>query len=237
MAISRGPKIITNGLALIIDAADRNSYPGSGTAWKDVGGTSKVVADTSLVTYGDSTFICSALNQYIWFGGTAASLQNLTDSGNSHSFEVWFSPLGAVPGASDGYVLGRKGFHSGFRQLKGDGTGKSIGSSIVWYYDFSNTVVGNAISTELNTWAHMVLVINQQNNFAYAYHNGVQNGSSVALTKAIVSYGTADYFMLSGSGTDYSTNGKIAIARLYNRALTASEVSQNFNAMRKRFGV
>ena len=33
-----GPKIVTNGLVLALDAADKLSYPGSGTTWKDLGG-------------------------------------------------------------------------------------------------------------------------------------------------------------------------------------------------------
>ena len=40
MAISRGPKIVTNGLVLALDAADKNSYVGSGTTWKDLSGNS-----------------------------------------------------------------------------------------------------------------------------------------------------------------------------------------------------
>jgi len=35
-----GPKTVTNGLVLCLDAADKNSYPGSGTTWTDVSGTS-----------------------------------------------------------------------------------------------------------------------------------------------------------------------------------------------------
>jgi len=38
MAASLGPKITTNGLVLAIDAADKNSYPGSGTVWTDLSG-------------------------------------------------------------------------------------------------------------------------------------------------------------------------------------------------------
>jgi len=87
----------------------------------------------------------------------------------------------------------------------------------------------------LNTWAHLVMVVDQQSNFAYAYYNGVLNGSAVALTKALRSYGTADYFFLSGSGTDFSSNGKTAVALIYNKALSATEVLQNYNATKKRY--
>jgi hypothetical protein len=38
MAITRGPKIVRNGLVLALDAADKNSYPGTGTTWNDLSG-------------------------------------------------------------------------------------------------------------------------------------------------------------------------------------------------------
>jgi len=238
MAASLGPSIAHDtSLVAEYDAADKNSYPGTGAVWNDLSGVSNVNTDTSLVTYANSSFSCTALNQYIWFGGSVASLTNLTDTGNSHSFELWFSPLGPVPGANDGYIFGRRGYHSGFRHSKSDATGKTIGSAIIWHSDNSNTTVGNSVVMTLNTWAHLVMVVDQQNNFAYAYYNGVLNGSAVSLTKALRSYGTADYFLLSGSGTDFSSNGKTAVARIYNRALSATEILQNYNTQKARFGL
>ena len=38
MAQEYGPKIVTDGLVLSLDAADKNSYPGSGTTWYDLSG-------------------------------------------------------------------------------------------------------------------------------------------------------------------------------------------------------
>ncbi len=63
MAISRGPKIVTNGLVLALDGADKNSYRGSGTTWTDVSGTSKIA-----VLVNGPTFSTSNLG-YINFDG------------------------------------------------------------------------------------------------------------------------------------------------------------------------
>ena len=38
MGIARGPKIVTSGLVLALDAADKNSYKGTGTTWRDLSG-------------------------------------------------------------------------------------------------------------------------------------------------------------------------------------------------------
>ena len=41
MGFSRGPKIVTDGLVLALDAANSKSYPGSGTTWNDLSGNSE----------------------------------------------------------------------------------------------------------------------------------------------------------------------------------------------------
>ena len=234
-----GNNIVRNGLVLNLDAADRKSYPGSGTIWYDRSGVSKISTDTSLVTYDNNAFTATSLNQYIWFGGSNSYLQNLTNDGNDHTYECWFKPLGAVPGASNGYMFGRRGNHTGFQQ-----SGLSIVNPIIWYSDNTAQYVGNVsgntayiIASNVQTFVHLVLVVNETQNIALMYYNGSQLGVSTTLTKTLKAYGTADYFLFSGSGTNYSVNGSVSMARLYNKALSASEVTQNFNATRKRFNI
>jgi hypothetical protein len=234
-----GPKIVRDGLVLHLDAADRKSYSGSGTAWNDLSGASKISTDTSLVTYDNNAFTATSLNQYIWFGGSNSYLQNLTNDGNNHTYECWFKPLGAVPGASNGYMFGRRGYHTGFQQ-----SGLSIINPVIWYSDNTVQYVGNAsgntaytIASNVQTFVHLVLVVNEAQNIALMYYNGSQLGVSTTLTKTLRTYNTADYFLFSGSGTNYSVDGSVSIARLYNKALSSSEVLQNFNATRGRFGI
>jgi hypothetical protein len=234
-----GPNIITNGLVLALDAADKNSYSGTGTSWNDLSNVSKVTVDTGLVTYDNNAFTATSLNQYIWFGGSNSYLQNLTNDGNDHTYECWFKPLGTVPGASNGYMFGRRGNHTGFQQ-----SGLSIINPVIWYSDNTVQYVGNAsgntpytIASNVQTFVHLVLVVNEAQNIALMYYNGSQLGVSTTLTKTLKAYGTADYFLFSGSGTNYSVNGSVSIARLYNKALSDSEVSQNYNSTKSRFGL
>ena len=68
MAFNRGPKIVTQGLVLALDAASNNSYPGSGTTWKDLSGnnnTGTLVNGPTFSSANGGTFILDGSNDYI----------------------------------------------------------------------------------------------------------------------------------------------------------------------------
>lgn len=69
MAYSDGPKIVTNGLVLSLDAGDRNSYPGSGTTWFDVSGNNNHCGLVNGATYSSTknkgTIDLDGINDYI----------------------------------------------------------------------------------------------------------------------------------------------------------------------------
>jgi hypothetical protein len=81
MALSRGPKIVTNGLVLAVDAADKNSYKGSGTTWKDVSGNAYNGTLTNGPTFSNvnrGVIVFDGVDDYADFGNVLASLTNLT---------------------------------------------------------------------------------------------------------------------------------------------------------------
>jgi len=61
--------------------------------------------------------------------------------------------------------------------------------------------------------------------------------SSGVLTKQLKQYASTTAYHLGAAGTSYSSNSIISSAKTYNRPLTAAEVSQNFNATRKTYGI
>jgi hypothetical protein len=237
MALFRGPNVSNDGLVLVLDAANRKSYPGTGTNWKDLSNVSNVTVDTSLVTYDNNSFSATSLNQYIWFGGTNPALTNLTDNGNSHTFECWWMPLGTPPGANDGYFCGRRGTHLGHRQLRSNGLNHNC---VIWFQNpTSNLTVGTTYTyPSYGVWGHLCYVVDEVNNVAKYYVNGVQRGSDTSIAGLeLRDYGTVDYHLFSGSGTNWSGNGRIGLTRFYSRALTATEILQNYTATKSRFGL
>jgi len=150
-------------------------------------------------------------------------------SNNTHTYEVWFKLLGTPAGLYDGYFFGRSGFHEGFTHLK---SSSNVIYVITWYFDNTNAALGTTLS--LNTWYHGVYVANVETATRQLYINGSLVDSNT-LTKQLRQYTSAYY--IGAASVDYASNSIVSTARAYNRALTATEVLQNFNATRTTYGV
>ena len=69
MSIAGGPDIVENGLVLHLDAADSNSYPGSGTVWTDLSGNGYNGTLTNGPTFSSSNrggIVLDGTNDYIY---------------------------------------------------------------------------------------------------------------------------------------------------------------------------
>jgi hypothetical protein len=208
----------------------RTNLVNGGGGFLDLSKSSRVDSNTDNIEYDNTGPYVSSLNKYVWFGGTNSVLQTLTNDGNSHTFECWWMPLGTPPGANDGYFCGRRGNHSGHRQLKANGLQHGC---IIWFSDNTNSAVGsNYTYPSYNVWGHLCYVVDELNNLARFYVNGSQSGNALSITKNLRSYGTVDYHLFSGSGTNWSGNGRLGAVRFYSKALSASEVLQNYNAQK-----
>ena len=153
-------------------------------------------------------------------------------SNNTHTYECWIKLLGTPPGVSDGYFFGRQGFHEGYAQFKSPST--TFGA-ISWYFDNGNTG-WLSYAGSLNTWYHTAYVVDVENSIRYLYINGLLNSSGV-LTKQLKQYSSGTVYQLGSASTDYTSNMIVSSAKAYNRALTAAEVLQNFNATRATYGL
>ena len=251
MAQHYGPQpIVTDGLALALDSLDKNSYNG-GTSWNDISGN-KLSGSLSAASIGTTTA------GVMTFTGTAASsyctVQNLHDglarpSGDPLTCEVWAKDLGDT-----GYYFGKsRGVNPAWGEfdLGIDGNRKVT----MWWSDGN---WGGARSTTAavtaNNWFHVCITKQANANSPSGcsiYVNGVslsvecytESGPYCGVNTIIngvadtypahLKVGTGDITNQDGSGL----NAQIPIVRVYWRALSTSEVLQNFNAQRARFGV
>jgi hypothetical protein len=222
MSYRTGPKIVTDGLVLCLDAADRNSYPGSGSTWYDLSGQSNDF------TINGPTF--SSLNNGCFSFNGSADYMRKTTSGiitNSVTIETWF------------YLSQTKSYHGIF------------GSSNTERYEM--LVKGTyqvEVSLQSSNWAQYnnQLALNNWYNFTLSATNGSQwkmykngndlgnpsNSSGTWQVSGAVTY--LDIGRLRNN-TLFTPNGLIPIIKVYNRALSASEVLQNYNATKGRFGL
>lgn len=254
MALAHNPSIATsNGLTMIVDAGNPRSYGGSGTTWFSANGSN----NATLVN--GPTFTSSNLTSYFTFDGvddTASTTMSIstTPALGNWSYEVWTS-ITAWPTA----VSPPNGYNNSTRCGVLLGATYYAGAALYWYGNSSGNACtmygflrGNdayrntaGYAMALNTIYQFTMVNDYTNNAISLYTNAVLTGSTGAATQeynaSLISGLTIGLGLpqVDGGGeANYSRYpGRIYVAKIYNSALTATQVSQNFNALRGRYGI
>jgi hypothetical protein len=227
MAFYRGPQIVKDGLVLWLDAANTKSYPGSGTIWRDLSGNN----NTGNLNNGPT--FTSVNNGGIVFDGVDdfVSLSNPTFT-NQMTAEIFIKidTSNIISPNVASYVLGRE---SAYRMVAST-TGFSWVCATTnngWY------TAGTAIGIEMpinNIWNHFVGTYDGTKNSLYVNGNLAVTGSAIS---GNILAGSPLQLMNSGASNIVDCKGTLSVSRLYNRALSQSEVQQNFNALRGRYNL
>ena len=231
MAGFAGPNGIVDGLVLALDAGNTKSYPGSGTTWTDLSGNSNTGTLTNGPTYSSDN------GGYLNFDGTddyvncgdketfkISSQLTLEAFFNINSYNIWSGIIGKSNTAKGVYVMHLSPSAQRVRFSYNSGNPWTV-----------NVIDGNYALTT-NQWVHSVITYDGTNvNF---YINGAldktQNIGSITFDTGA---GFAVSLGQDPPGSNEFFNGRIAKATIYNRALTASEVAQNYNALKGRYGL
>jgi hypothetical protein len=229
MALLHSPRIVTDGLVLCLDAANRESYPGSGTVWTDLAGSNNGTLTNgptfssanggSIVFDGvDDYVLCSRQTSFAntsqlslcaWMkrrlSNSIVIIAQAESLSNDVSFELW----------NDGNV----------------------------YFEVGNGSNSYGFTTNTSTsWQYLCMVFNGSltgnSNRLRAFINGVQltltyNGNIPATTNTVNENFNIGAYLPNNNYSD----GNIAVVQVYNRALTPAEVLQNYNATKSRFRV
>ena len=222
MGIARGPKIVTNGIVLALDAADKSSYPGTGTTWRDLSGNS----NNGTLTNGP-TFSAANGGSIVYDGvDDTVSCNLVTSDANNVTMEAWFKAT-TLPG-DRGLMLNGNGGSSGYGlQFGACGT---AGTTLYVFFGGLNCNVVSYGTLVTNTWYQAVYTRTTSPGISnILYINGISRSTNTSSNPNAPAGST-----LIGHS---AFNGNISIARIYNRALTATEVLQNYNATKSRFGL
>lgn len=222
MGVGYNPKIVTNGLVICLDAANRRSYPGSGTVWRDLAGS-----NNGTLTNGPT--FNSANRGSIVFDGVddfvqiSASL-NITTA----TFVVWLRRNGNQ-NTYDGILFSRGTNITGISFYTSNQLGYTWNNAVNTYTWNSSLIVSDL------TWCMCAISITSNSATAYLYQ-------STGLTTAtnIVSHTSTILDDIKIGQDDFGSRfftGDIAQAQIYNRALTSTEILQNYNATKGRFGL
>jgi hypothetical protein len=230
MGFNYSPKIVTDGLVLCLDAANSRSYPGSGTTWGDLSRNNNSGSLFNGITFsanntGNLFFNGSSL-QYVDF-----YVPNL---GTTTTVEIWCN----IQNLTNTMVFGWN-LYDVWTGATNNGLGYNTGAGDI--YGISNTVT--AALGCLNNWKQYVFEM--RSNITYTNNKIYINAISQTLSQIQGTESAANRNFNSGLGrigvwrynTLYCITMNCASFKIYNRALTATEIQQNYNATKTRFGL
>jgi hypothetical protein len=232
---------VTNGLVLDLDAGNRKSYPATGTTWTDLSGNGNNGTLTNGPTFNSSnggSIVFDGSNDYVELG-------DVLDLGtNDMTINAWIYLNSSF--SSMGYLVSKA------LQAAQD---YRFGMYVTSTKKLATFVQGNTVGTDITPEADEVLltdrfymvtsVISRSSNISM-YING--NSQSLTGSSTISQWNSLNfqsnnpfrvgaYTAANNSSIVIPFNGNIAKLQVYNRALTAAEITQNFNVTRGRFGI
>jgi len=232
MGAAAGPNIVRSGITLALDSANQRSYISGSSSWTDLSGNN----NNGTLTNGPSF---SGINcSCIVFDG----IDDYVNGGNLGSFysqgtiSYWMYST-AVENYRNPFSTNYNGVNVGIRFEQYTTASPYGGFSVVIGND-AGTYTGFSYSPSailtVNSWYNVVLVWNTVTNIATGYLNGDLKFNSShtywATTLPAIAVG-------NGFSSARYFKGNISSVGIYNKELTATEVLQNYNAIKSRFGL
>jgi hypothetical protein len=224
MALHHNPRIVTSGLIVALDAADTNSYPGSGTTWYDVSGN-----NNHATLQNGATFNSDGKGS-IGFDGTDDGVFGSKPILSTVTLEYYCKLTGNSSGGyphlamSGNTFIGFAGNTSSarFRIAINPGTG---------YSEITSNLLNPSANFNLYTMTYDGVTVRM-------FVNGVQQSSTMNIASTFYLMTDTAYQLSATSTPSYDkAPNRVASFRIYNRVLSADEVLQNYLAQKSRFGL
>lgn len=217
MARIISPQIATSGLLAYWDAGNSKSYPGSGTTWSDLSGNGY-----NATIVGSPTFYIEK-----YFDATSDSNYFSASSYSHRTADFTYSMWVTIDTVDTYSTFFENGSWTDTLLFRHETNVISVYAEGALYGSFSFVPTAGA-------WYNIVL--KRESSVAYAYANLTPLGS-FAMSVDINLANPTMYLMRSQHTTGQSNDGKLAAFSMYNRALSATEIKQNYIALKGRFGL
>jgi hypothetical protein len=222
-----GENIITNGLVFNLDAANKDSYPGTGTTWTDLSGN----GNNGTLQNGP-LFIPNQNSGVLSFDGA----DDFGTAGSFFTYQAFTINLWIRPGSSQTtYADIIDNSHTGTQNWVCQQNENNLNQ-----YEFVVLGGGGAFSTTglftltSNIWVN--LTFTYDGDKVRGYNNGSLFGTGISLGTTI-NYVAPTFNIGRWNLGGRNWNGQYGIVQSYNRALSATEIAQNYNATKTRFGL
>ncbi len=221
-------KIVTDGLVLALNAADRNSYPGSGTTWIDITGRGSNLTLYNGPTFSSSnggTLVFDAVDDY-----ARVSSPNITLGTSARTLMGWFKATTSVYGCIFGFGNSPSTSTYGSFELWNYADPLSI------HFAGGSISSGFNLSTNTNKWIMVVMTFDGTTAIISITCDGVvyTGSSTVPLNTSTGNFSVNKSAYGSEGG---GLAGSWASILTYNRVLSSAEVTQNYNAIKSRLGL
>jgi hypothetical protein len=234
MAGTVAPNIVTDGLVLYLDAANTKSYVSGSTTWADIaaGNNGTLVNGPTYNNANGGSIVFDGVNDYI----NIADNVNLTNT-SSLSINIWFKSTDVQSRINDLIGKGTSDLDEEYTVL--------VGNTFL-YFDVgieSGPYIQNTTTFLNNVWYNTCCVHSRSGGISTltGYVNGV---ATTGFTNNATAAPNNNSFPISIGKRFYNSNpygrilnGNIAQISIYNRALSVTEVLQNYNALKGRFGL
>ena len=236
MGSSYNPAIVTDGLVLCLDAANQRSYPKSGTTWSDLVGSNdgdmQNMTASNFSSNNGGVLSFDGTNEHV----TCGNLENLSDISIQMNVRVLSNP-GTYRAFCGARKIGSLDHMSGFNiDMRGSST------TAFNVCSFEGSMIGSSVdlmtsSVDFGVWCNVCITVSP--SLITMYLNAVEE-SSVTRTNA---HGSTIYMSelevgrrpYQGGTHNFRINADFSNFSIYNRALTADEVRQNYEATVGRF--
>ena len=223
-------EIVTDGLVLNLDAGDYASYPRSGTTWYDITGNGNNGTLTNGPTYD------SANKGSIVFDGSDdyVDLGDVLDISSNFTLSVWFKGNASQSNDYVGIVAKDSSGIFGNYGMYGDGSSNYVRFG---FYDTGGTQreVSDSSYSDIKSGNWVNYIGTYDSYELKLYRNGV--GISSASVNTTPQTNNNSLTIGTRIATSREFNGNISSVQIYNRALSSTEIQQNYDALKGRYGL
>ena len=203
------------------------------------------MGSTDATLSGSPTY--NALSGFTFNGsssyGRIPSVDGVTNFTNTQQYtvEIWFNPSNGQPNSGEAELLEKWNLNNESRYPYTIRFNEGASSMLVAAYDGSNFPSVSLTGFSVNTWRQLVAVFDFVGDTLTVYRNGISGGTTSLVGVNQVSntspVGIAGRVAVSTGALQVPFKGTVGIIRMYSTSLTPTQVLQNYNADKSKYGL
>jgi hypothetical protein len=243
--IIQGQNLITNpvndsSLLVWLDAGDTDSYPGTGTTWTDLtgNGANATLTNSPVYTSGDSGYFNFNGTDESATVTTTTALNALNGNTNSYTVELWVRSTDPTLLDASARIIEKRTTGGTPYPFSWQPIFNTVPANELRCFIFGTQVPfgipGNNDNLWNGNWHQIVMVVDNSQDLILTYRDGT-NVDSDTNTTTTTATNTGNIFIARSVDNTAFTTFDCSILRIYNKALTAQEVSQNYDSAKNRY--